>query len=344
MESITAFRARVRALLEAEAGAARPCDVAILALDGIPYDLARSAWTQARTEPMRSVFPTTSATGWLSSLTGADVGAHGVPGVVFRVAEDGRPVDVFAHRGPLGGRDDGNVFADAAALGWEPLAVVGDLEPFDCAWRDLLLLGARRVEGHRFFTASGAPDAAALCARLRAALAACLPGDGRPRLVWCFVDVDRHVHRHGYDGCVLELLAGIERIAAELAERGTVVLAHADHGLVPTRTDPALERLLASLERRGCAIGGAGRVRWVYPRARAGADALRRELAASLPPSVRVAGADELFAPGTLARRRVGDVVLVAEGERFLTSPGYRYDHGSLSRDELEVPCSAWRG
>jgi hypothetical protein len=161
--------------------------------------------------------------------------------------------------------------------------------------------------------------------------------------VWCFVDVDRHVHRAGYDALVHELLAGIERIAAELADEGALVLAHADHGLVPTRADPAIERLLAGFERRGCAIGGAGRTRWIYPGAALCAGALRRELAAALPPAVRVHEADELFARGSLARRRVGDVVLVAEGEAFATSPGYRYDHGSLSRDELEVPCSLWQ-
>jgi arylsulfatase A-like enzyme len=156
------------------------------------------------------------------------------------------------------------------------------------------------------------------------------------------VDVDRYIHRRGYDDFVIELVARAGQIAEELAERGTLVVAHADHGLVPTRTEPAVEQLFGELEARGCALGGAGRTRWIYPTETVRAVELRRLVEADVPSEIRVQAADELFAPRSLARRRVGDVVLVAEGEGFVTSPGYRFDHGSLQPAEVEVPCAVW--
>ena len=137
----------------------------------------------------------------------------------------------------------------------------------------------------------------------------------------------------------LELLG---RLAIDLAGDGAIVLAHADHGLTPTAQDDGLERALARLRARyGFEVGGAGRVRWLYPRG--GDGDLREALATQLPDSVRVVDADAVFAPGSLSRSRVGDVVLIAEGDAFLTSPGYAFDHGSLTAAEVDVPLAEWR-
>src|SRR5438270_1323937 len=123
----TAFRTFVRALLEREAGTEVPRDVVVLAVDGIPYDMAAEAWPEARIERLRAVFPTTSSAGWLSSLSGLDVDAHGVPGVVFRVEDGAAPIGVFDFHGELGSAANENVFSDAEALGYAPLAIGGDL-------------------------------------------------------------------------------------------------------------------------------------------------------------------------------------------------------------------------
>src|SRR5207245_312786 len=92
---IASFREHVRALLANDRR-----DVIVLAVDGIPYELARTVWRRAHITRARSVFPTTSSTAWLTSLTGESVDAHGIPGVVFEV--DGALVDVYSYTGSLG--------------------------------------------------------------------------------------------------------------------------------------------------------------------------------------------------------------------------------------------------
>lgn len=344
----TIFRTRIRSILEREANGLRPRDVVILAVDGIPYDLARQAWPQARTEKLAAVFPTTSSTGWLSSLTGLGVDEHGIPGVVFRTQDGGGLINLFEFRGELKSPATENVFSDAAGLGYVPLAIVGDLEAYDCSWRELLLSHAQRIEGHRFWTLARAehevrePDE--VCRNVREAISGALRQgrDGSPVLVWCFLEPDRHIHRYGYDERVVRFLELIEEAAVELAHQGGIVVAHADHGLTRTTNEPEIERVLERLSvLHGFAIGGAGRARWLYTRSEPPGE-LAHDLARDLPESVRVVPADTVFAAGSLARGRVGEIVLIAEGEGFLTSPGYEYDHGSCTDVELSVPLSEW--
>lgn len=319
----------------------------VLAVDGLSYAFAADHWAgAARISRLRSVFPTTSSAGWLSSLTGLDVARHLVPGVVFRDPEgSGGLINVFDYRG--GGLTPARetVFTDARRAGYRPLAVLGDMETYGGSWRDALLRDAEPVLGHRFYTQDDGPyrerDPGVLVDLVRDALARTLtaPGEG-PRLVWCYVELDRHVHHFGYDRHAARFLAGVEELARELVDAGAVVLAHADHGLTPTRPDPDLTELLEALARKhGMRMGGAGRTRWLYLRpGTAGTVAV--ELRARLPESVRVARSGELFPEGV--RRRVGELVLIAEGDAFLADHGYRYEHGSLTDAELDTPYAAW--
>jgi hypothetical protein len=327
--SIASFRRYVQPIFDTR----RP--IIVLGVDGIPYPLACRVWPTARVTRTRSVFPTTSATAWLTSLSGETVDEHGIPGVVFTV--DDALIDVYAYRGPLGDPPRENLFGDAIARGYAPVAIVGDLEDTHCTWRDLLVHRAHAITGNVFY-ARGEHDPDTLAERLRTAVARALASCEGPCLVWCFIDADRHIHHRGYDRALVELLERIDAIAAEWS-RDAVVIAHSDHGLVPTRHDPSIA---ATLERAACPIGGAGRTRWLYVEP----DAERRvrdQLARELPASVRIHHADELFAPGSLARRRVGSIVLVAEGEEFLAADGYQYEHGSLTERELDVAVAEWR-
>jgi hypothetical protein len=344
--SITSFRRRIGALVRREASAERSRSVLVFAVDGVSHEVALEAWPRARTTPMRSVFPTTSSVGWLSSLTGLDAGEHGVPGVVFRLG-DGELIDVYSYHGDALGAARENVFSDAAAHGYAPLALLGDLASYPCSWRDLLLAHSRPVQGCTFFTASGpryvAPELKELESGIRRTLSRPKAiTASSPCLAWCFVELDRHVHHHGYDGYAMRALALIERLAAELAEEGWVVVAHSDHGHAATAHDRELEGILERLRNaHGFGMGGAGRARWLYP-GPGGEEALAEDLRRELPPGVALRPADELFPARSLARRRVGDLVLVAEGEAFLAQPGYRFDHGSLTPGEVLVPFSEW--
>jgi predicted AlkP superfamily pyrophosphatase or phosphodiesterase len=343
---ITAFRAEVAALL---AGRARPGHVVVFAVDGLNVETARACWPEPPVAVLESVCPTTSSANWLSALTGADVAEHGVPGVVFTDPDaPDRLVHFLDYRGSRLTAPRENVFCDAAALGYLPLAVLGDLEGYASAWRDALLAHAVSVPGRPFFTEAGEylrRSPAEVLSRVRAAVDGTLAAHGtdRPCFLWCYVELDQHVHRHGYDADAREFLAGLAQYARALVRRGAVVAAHADHGLVPTVHDQSLEKLLNELEgRHAFSTGGAGRMRWLYPHGRTRGEELAGALRRALPDSIGLRPADELFTPGSLARERVGELLLVAEGERFLTEPDYRFDHGSPTPAETDTPFTVW--
>jgi hypothetical protein len=345
--SIAAFRQQLSTIVANQPVPRR--HVIVLAVDGIPYELACRTWRGAHVTRARSVFPTTSATAWLTSLTGESVDAHGIPGVVFAVPDTtgddgGSLVDVYAYQGALGEAPAEDIFSDAARAGYTPVAIVGDLEHTHCTWRDLLVHRAEKIQGYDFFSRLDGPfDPQALGDRLAAAVDHALSSHAGPCFVWCFIDADRHIHRSGYDGPLIEFLERIDTLASTWASRDAVVVAHSDHGLVPTRHDPrvaeTIEHVIAA---ESCRMGGAGRTRWLY--VEPGAETrVREELARRLPAAIRICHADELFAPGSLARRRVGAIVLIAEGEDFLAADGYTFEHGSLTEAELDVPVAEWR-
>jgi hypothetical protein len=348
--SITASRDRIASIVEREANASRSRHVVILGIDGITHDLAIRSWKLARTTRMESVFPTTSSTAWLSSLSGMGVDAHGVPGVVFKVPDrGGELINAFEYSGQIPGPEMENIFTDAMRLGYVPVSILGDLGDYDCTWRGMLLRHSLQVDGHRFYTSTSrgeAPlDASSLCRRIRLAIREALQCHSResPCLAWCFIDADRHIHNYGYDDHICSFMELIEQAALELSQAGAVVVAHSDHGLTRTVHATGIEQLLSRLEAvYRCDVGGAGRTRWIYPRP--GTEGrLIDELARQLPESVRIGHAADHFPEGSLARCRVGEIVLVAQGEEFLSSPGFRFDHGSWTDQEVYVPFAEWQ-
>jgi hypothetical protein len=172
-----------------------------------------------------------------------------------------------------------------------------------------------------------------------------------PLLVWTYVNLDDHVHRHGYDARAMRATGALERHARSWARRGWTVLAHSDHGQVPCAADPELEAAWARIDTPAlCRLpaGGAGRVRWLYPREGRAAEALDR-LGAALDGHALVVSAEDLpglgladLTPGV--RARIGGVVAIATSPRFpLPVPGMAFEHGALSPDEMLVPLATWR-
>jgi hypothetical protein len=141
----------------------------------------------------------------------------------------------------------------------------------------------------------------------------------------------------------MRFLASIEGAALDLAQqKGALVVAHSDHGLVATRHVPEIDRFLVALkEEDGCLMGGAGRTRWLYP-SPGSEDRLLARLERGLPSTIRIASADEVFVKPSVARERVGAIVLIAGGDEFVTFNGQHFEHGSLTDAELDVPLAVW--
>jgi hypothetical protein len=169
-----------------------------------------------------------------------------------------------------------------------------------------------------------------------------LDSERAPRLVWCFLDIDRHIHQHGYDDHVITVLGIIEEFALELVERHAIVIAHSDHGLVRTTHIQEISDLFTDIERTyACRMGGAGRTRWIYAPALS-TDKICSALRSRLPSTVDVESSERLFRPDSLALQGVGNIVVMARGDAFVTFDGQSFEHGSNTNDELDVPLAMW--
>jgi hypothetical protein len=167
-------------------------------------------------------------------------------------------------------------------------------------------------------------------------------------LLWVYVNLDDYVHANGYDERVLAALRRLDGVARGWAGAGWTVVAHSDHGQVPVRPDPALAQAWARVDDpHECELpgGGAGRVRWLYPRA-GREEAVRARLADALGDAAVVLAACELALPPGLGLPldRVGAVLAIAASESFpVPDLGMRYEHGGLDVDEMVIPFAVWR-
>jgi hypothetical protein len=340
--------------------------VVVLGIDGLSYPAAvDGGWKSADLTRLVSTFPSTSATAWLTALTGADPSRHGVPGMVYRVPGRGVLVHVVTGRvlarGPADSGADTRllvahptVFELARADGAEVNAMPREIGRLGSEWAHALLRGATTLDVPG--SASLAEDAAdpgrlaaSVAAGVDQALDATRPG--RPALLWVYVNLDDHIHRNGYDAAVLGAVRSLGAHAARWCDRGWTVVAHSDHGQVRCEPDPALAAAWSTVDNNDdCVLpgGGAGRVRWLYPRA-GRADRVRARLAAAVGDAGAVYDAE---APGPLpssivdaARTgRVGAVVAVATRPRFpLPDPDLRWEHGAAHPDEILSPLAIWR-
>ncbi|MEO3810922.1 alkaline phosphatase family protein [Sphaerisporangium sp. B11E5] len=344
--------------------------VVVLAVDGLSARAAAETWTSAETVVLNSTFPSTSATAWMTAVTGAAVPGHLVVGAVYRSPAENALVNVITGE-TIVDVSDGDVLSatpgpgpgdtlrglptvfEAAAPRARALVIGRELDTLTGPWVTALLRGAERVPD---------PDTSALDAEADdpAALAAAVARDvegalaahreDRPLLLWIYVNLDLHLHRHGYDDRALGALRVLERHALDWAGRGWTVLAHSDHGHVRCVRDTALEDAWARVDIPELCVlpaGGAGRVRWLYPREERRDEAAGR-LRDALGEHAVVVDAAELPSLGLMdltpaVRERIGGVVAIAASPRFpLPVPGLAYEHGALTEDETAVPLATW--
>lgn len=342
-----------------------PRGVVVLAVDGLSHAAAVTGWAGAELTGLDSTFPSTSTTGWLTAVTGVGPDRHGVPGMVYRVPGEGTLVYAVTGRvlarGPADPDGDRRlvvpqrtVFDRAAEAGVTCLALPREIGWLPGPWARALLRGARVVRGP---AESVLADQCADPPRLAAAvgeqveLALAEAPAGRPSLLWVYVNLDDHIHRHGYDDALLAAVAHLGRSAARWSARGWTVLAHADHGQVRCQPDPVLVRAWSDVDTPAdCHLpaGGAGRVRWLYPRPER-AQAVHERLVAALAGTADVLTGQQLEGLGLAGgdgalRGRVGAVVAVARDARFpIPDPGLGWEHGGIDEEERLVPLATWR-
>ncbi|HEY0641659.1 MAG TPA: hypothetical protein VGD67_28870, partial [Pseudonocardiaceae bacterium] len=222
--------------------------VIVLAVDGLGHRVAQRVWPGAALRTLTGTVPSTSATAWLTALTGAAPAEHGAVGMAYRagdslvlgvtgavLAGDPRPRAVLK---PL----RRTVFERSPR---PALALARELDHLPGPWAPALLRGARRAPAVD-------PDALAAQAsdprRLAEAVAAQVSATADRGLAWVYVNLDEYVHAHGFDEAVHEGMAALGAAAADWARAGWTVLAHSDHGQVPVAPDPALARAWAALD------------------------------------------------------------------------------------------------
>lgn len=330
--------------------------VVVLGVDGLAHRVADRCWPSAEISYLTSTVPSTSATAWLTALTGCGPQVHGVPGMVYRVG--GRLVYAVTGEGLAGEGavppdavlPSPTVFERAAAAGARCVALGRELDHLPGPWAPALLRGAARAGGSTTRAlAEQAADPGLLAEAVIAEVAAVLaePADA-PVLAWAYVNLDDHVHANGYDDRALAAMRRLDRAAGDWAAGGWTVVAHSDHGQVPVRPDPALARAWAAVDDPAeCELpaGGAGRFRWLHPRA-GREDAVRARLADALGDAAVVVHAPDLPLPPRLALPpdRIGAVIAIAASDRFpLPDPTLRYEHGGLDPDEMLIPWAVWR-
>ncbi|MFJ2995678.1 hypothetical protein [Pandoraea sp. NPDC087047] len=321
-------------------------NVLVFAIDGITSALGLSCWKSPVEQiELASTFPTTSTTCWTSACTGEGAETHGIVGVVHTLEGLQRPINIFEYQPEICTLATGNFFHDAASLGYMPVALESDLTGLRCGWKDSLLKWAKLRPSGTFF--SGRPAESVPIVDILRAVAeevdAVLSDGHEPKLVWCFVDIDQWIHHTGYDEPTVKFLRMFDDICARWSERGNIVIAHSDHGLVETEHSSEVASVFAHVATRfNGHIGGAGRVRWIH--SAADAEEIIAYAKPCLPDDVAILRREAFFpAMSNLIRQRVGAVLFVATGRKFVSMPGYCYDHGSLMKDELFVPYARWQ-
>lgn len=336
--------------------------VIVLALDGLSYAVAARTLERAHVGVLRSTFPSTSTTGWLTAVTGADPSRHGAIGMVYRAPEaghttilsSGKPLTYAAAAAENLAADRPliepaeTMFERAVAAGYGAYVVGAELETLSGQWVQALLRGAQMVRSSaRQLTKDPVEVVERTIYDVHRVLAR--PAD-TPFLLWVYVNLDDHIHALGYDDRLAGALRLLDVAGQRWADAGWSVLAHADHGQVPVRPDPELIDAWNRLDRAEfCRMpaGGAGRVRWLYPAAGRETEVAERLRAALAGHALVLTGADlhrhGLLAATDVVRDRIGAVVAVATSPAFpVPDASLACEHGGLTDDEVLVPLATW--
>ncbi len=328
-------------------GAARR--MVVIAVDGLGYDHSAAHLRPDTLTALTSEFPTTTMACMLTAMTGVHAAEHGFVGVQYLHADGRRTVN--CHNGHLDEPTSDapprptvtpelpTVFTALAAAGIPTRAFPNELTGVHDDIRSRLF---------RDCAALGSPlppseDPRRMVALLTEQLSK------ESGFTWAYLDFDTHIHGSGVDRAIVDACADLDRLARSLADAGTTVVLFSDHGLTANRAAPEVdEAWRVASSPRWCRLpgGGAGRVRWLYPH-----QDRREELLAYLGDRIgdAVVTTPEALAemgwlaPGSIGAQRLGEIVLIAVGPDFpIPDPSVRYEHGSMTDEEIRVPLAIW--
>lgn len=326
----------------------------VIAVDGLGYRHARATLTSAALTPLSSEFPTTTVACLMTSVTGEPPCTHGFIGVQYLHATGQTLVN--CHDGSTTGQTTPGlarpttapvlrtVFDRLADAGVPAAALPNELGFLHAGVRDRLLHGAR-VTGSALPALPDPVDLVSAFATQILAAAAAEPA----AMIWTYLDLDRHVHTHGFDQRAAAAMTALGELAQRLRDGGTSVLVFSDHGLARSAPSPATEAAWRSATSEyWCRLppGGAGRIRWLYPHP-GREDRLSSLLGRQFPDAVVVTSGQlaELgyVTAGSAGQRRLGEVVLIATGADFpVPDVTVAYEHGSMTAEEVLVPMAIW--
>lgn len=352
----------------------------LIAVDAVGFDFTADLLEVDQLFPLTSTFPTTSATAWVSVNTGMTPVEHGVVGVMYvnhgfmyrsdldmiavgEVAPGNLEEPYVENRegwyglrwsaahGAIPAPRWKTVFTSLAAMGIPCEAVIGDLVTMATRKNQAIVRGAT-VRANRDVDWPGLRLAPVdMVRRTIDDVSAVVAQRRERRFIWGFCNLDDYVHRVGYDGNVERALLELGESCRRWAEAGWTVAMVSDHGAVPVSSEDALLRRWAELTGPNlCRLppGGAGRVRWCYPRP-GNEEELVAMLREALGTDALVVYSDWLGSAGLVEAApgrpwSIGDVVVLAVGPRFPGPvPSSRFEHGSFTWDEIVVPLAIWR-
>jgi hypothetical protein len=339
-------------------------EVVVFAVDGISWPVLQDSCATAEvTIPYRSTFPSTSMVSWLAAV-GLPPGDHPVAGPVLAIRPDltdnliadsslgwaGPAADPPALPPGSGGT---SLFEALAARGLASEVLVGDFYGISESWLALLTRGARRVDPSRSLDAIRLSPVPLQETAVQDLLARQRTGPAAVR--WVYINLDDRIHRTGYDDEVLTALRAIAAAAERLAGEGYTTLVHSDHGHIRNVTSAADQAAWASVEvPELCTApaGGAGRVRWLYPRPGAAGTIVTRlrksfgnDCGIFLRDSQEWRDFSAACGNPHLSGAAVGEVVIVALSGRFpVPDPEYVFEHGSICAQEMMTGVAAWTG
>ena len=326
----------------------------VVAVDGLGYSNAQATLSTAKLYAKISEFPTTTVACLMTAVTREPAFGHGFIGVQYLHADGERLVNchdgsTIGGAGPAPGRRTvtptlPTIFDGLGEDGISAVALPNELAGLHAEVRDRLLHGAHIAGAPLPATNDPVAMVTAFADQLTAAV------DAKPDgLIWAYLDLDSHVHRHGFDRRATLAMAALDELARRLRDAGTSVLVFSDHGLARCGPSQATRDAWAeAASARWCRLppGGAGRIRWLYPHP-SQTDRLTDFVAGRFPDAV-VVSTDQLadfgfVAAGSVGQRRLGEIVLIATGADFpVPDPEVAYEHGSMTAEEVLVPMAIW--